>query len=298
MQAAPTAISHGALNSASTHPATRADRQAHDRGGQHRPRGRQPRADQAHRARPVVVGAADAVGVVVGVVDADDQRDRDDQRQQRLPPHRGVQPGRRAGAGDDRRHRVGQRPRARTGDPLREGGHNAILPGCRSAGPHPAVTPGSCTTMGGCSESSAAAASTRSSDPTRASVTHRHPVRRAQRPDHRRHRRRPRGRVSAAPRRQPRILAAHRAVPGQHVGAARARRAADLRAVRGRQPHTRTRARAPWWCPISWSTAPAAAPTPTSTPAASTSASPIRTARRCAPRPPTCPVWSTAAPWW
>ncbi len=43
-------------------------------------------------------------------------------------------------------------------------------------------------------------------------------------------------------------------------------------------------ARAPWWCPISWSTAPAAAPTPTSTPAASTSVSPTRTARRCAPR--------------
>ncbi len=42
----------------------------------------------------------------------------------------------------------------------------------------------------------------------------------------------------------------------------------------------------------------AAATTPTSTPAASTSGSPTRTARRCGPRRPTCPAWSTAAPWW
>jgi 5'-methylthioadenosine phosphorylase len=38
-------------------------------------------------------------------------------------------------------------------------------------------------------------------------------------------------------------------------------------------------------------------PTRTSTPAASTSASPIRTVRRCGRRSPTCPGWSTAAPW-
>ena len=71
----------------------------------------------------------------------------------------------------------------------------------------------------------------------------RHPVRRAERGDHRRHRRRARGGVPAAARRQPRVLAAHRAVPRQHVGAAGAGRAAHLRAVRGRQPHARARAR-------------------------------------------------------
>ena len=81
-----------------------------------------------------------------------------------------------------------------------------------------------------------------------------------ERSDHRRHGRRARGGVPAAPRREPRVLAAHRALPRQHVGAARARRPPDLRAVRGRQPDARTGPRRRWWCPISSSTAPAAAP--------------------------------------
>ena len=64
-------------------PGQRRDREAQERRVAHR-RGRgQPRPDQPHRPDPVVVGAADAVGVVVGVVDAHDERDGDDQREQR-----------------------------------------------------------------------------------------------------------------------------------------------------------------------------------------------------------------------
>ena len=116
-----------------------------------------------------------------------------------------------------------------------------------------------------------------------------HPVRRAQRPGHGRRRRRARGRVPAPARRHPPILGAHRALPGQHVGAAQAGGAAGLRPVRRRQPEPRRTVPAPWWCPTSWWTAPAAAPTRTSTPAPSTSTSPTRTAPTCGPRPPRLP---------
>ena len=51
---------------------------------------------------PVTVGAADAVGVVIGEVDPDDQCHRDGQGQQRLPPVGGVQPGGGASARDHR----------------------------------------------------------------------------------------------------------------------------------------------------------------------------------------------------
>ena len=66
-------------------------------------------ADQAQRADPVVVGAADAVGVVVGVVDADLQQQRDRQREQRLPPDRLPLPhrDRRCRRGPGRRRRAG-----------------------------------------------------------------------------------------------------------------------------------------------------------------------------------------------
>ena len=102
------------------------------RGGQHRPRRRDPRTHQSQRSGTLVVGAANAVGVVVGVVDPDDQRDRDEQRQQRLPPHRTAQPGRRAGAGDDGCDGVGQGARAGAFNPLRDGGHQEIV-ACGSA---------------------------------------------------------------------------------------------------------------------------------------------------------------------
>ena len=90
---------------------------------------------------------------------------------------------------------------------------------------------------------------------------------------------------------------AQRAVSGQHVGAARVGRAADLRPVRGRQPDARirtgrdvvpdqlvdrTRRRADTYFDSG----------------AATSCSPTRTARRCGPRSPDYPAWSTAAPWW
>ena len=68
-------------------PGQAGDREADERGVAHGRRRGRPRADQPQRPDPLVVGAADAVGVVVGEVDADHQRDRDDQREQR-PPRR------------------------------------------------------------------------------------------------------------------------------------------------------------------------------------------------------------------
>ena len=283
---------------------------------QHRPRRGDLRPHQPQRPRPHVVGAADAVGVVVGVVDADDHRDRDNHRQQRLPPARTVQPGGRAGAGDDRGDRVGQRPGPGTLHPLRETGHerqsctvvafvresgtgtrgrlstwrtdsvrrrSARTPCRRSSGRarRPSATwprsspPRSRTSRtpsagfatdvfeirDGARRASRAESDARTSaKATRGGVaalarSHRrqrvlyllrvrrpqrqpgYSLRRAECPDHRRHRRSPRGGVPATAWRQPRILAAHRAVPRQHVGAARARCTTDLRTVRGRQPH-------------------------------------------------------------
>ena len=87
---APTTISQGLLHSASANPATAADRQADHRGRQHRLRRGQFGAHQPQRTGPLVVGAANAVGVVVGVIDPHDQRHRDHQRQQGLPPLRTV----------------------------------------------------------------------------------------------------------------------------------------------------------------------------------------------------------------
>ena len=97
--------------------------EADQRCGEHRTRRRQPGSDQPQRSGADVVGAADAVGVVVGVVDPDDHRDRDDQRQQGLPPHRAVQPGRGTGPRDHRGDGIGQGPRTGTLDPLRDTGH-------------------------------------------------------------------------------------------------------------------------------------------------------------------------------
>ena len=86
----------------------------------HRARGRGPGADEPHRADPVGVGAADAVGVVVGVVDRHLQRQADHQGEQRLPPDRArrrtprrrCRPARgrppRAGCADGRRRATGR----------------------------------------------------------------------------------------------------------------------------------------------------------------------------------------------
>ena len=72
----PTATSHHAVVAASTSPATAATPKARNAARLTARGVAQPRADQPHRADPVVVGAADAVGVVVGVVDADLERQR------------------------------------------------------------------------------------------------------------------------------------------------------------------------------------------------------------------------------
>ena len=60
----------------------RGEREEAERDGEHVPRLRDARTGEARRADPVVVGAAHPVGVVVGVVHADLQRERDHEREQ------------------------------------------------------------------------------------------------------------------------------------------------------------------------------------------------------------------------
>ena len=97
---APTATSHHAVEAASTSPATPATPKARNAARFTAPGRGGAGADQPHRADPVGVGAADAVGVVVGVVDRDLERQAHDQREQRLPPDRVVDVRRDAGAGE------------------------------------------------------------------------------------------------------------------------------------------------------------------------------------------------------
>ena len=108
---------------ASTSPATAGDTERQERGALHGPGRRRTRADEPHRADPVGVGAADAVGVVVGVVHADLQGEGDHEGEQRLPPDRLVVVRRDTSAGEHRRDRGRQRARARAGDPVSGGGH-------------------------------------------------------------------------------------------------------------------------------------------------------------------------------
>ena len=76
-------------------------------------------ADEPHRADPVAVGAADAVGVVVGVVHADLEADRHDERQERESEVRLVDGGGgRGGADDDGGDGGGEGARAGAVDPL------------------------------------------------------------------------------------------------------------------------------------------------------------------------------------
>ena len=99
------------------------DDEAEHRGGQHRARGGQPGADQPDGAGPVVVGAADAVGVVVGVVDTDDQRDRNHKGQSRFPPHLTADPGGGTGACQHGGDGIREGPRSGALYPLRKTGH-------------------------------------------------------------------------------------------------------------------------------------------------------------------------------
>ena len=80
-----------------TSPARRGDPEADERGPLHRGRLGQAGADQSQRADPDRVGAADAVGVVVGVVHADLQGHADHQGQdsgdrQETPPSKKARP--------------------------------------------------------------------------------------------------------------------------------------------------------------------------------------------------------------
>ena len=87
---------------------------------------REPLADQAHRADPGLVGAADAVGVVVGVVHPDLQRQGDDEGEDaegdvRPPDEVGG-----GGAEDDGGDGGGQGARAGARHPLGQGGHVGV----------------------------------------------------------------------------------------------------------------------------------------------------------------------------
>ena len=89
------------------------DRERAERGSLHGRGRRQPGRDQSHRADADVVGAAHAVGVVVGVVHADLQRQADHEREGDTPPADRTVTGRGPGADGDRddRGRQGARPR-------------------------------------------------------------------------------------------------------------------------------------------------------------------------------------------
>ena len=104
-------------------PATAATAKARHRGDQHLPRRCGPGADEPHRADPVGVGAAPAVGVVVGVVDRDLQGERDDQGEERGQRPEAAERGGGAGADEHRGERGRQGARPGAGDPLRGGGH-------------------------------------------------------------------------------------------------------------------------------------------------------------------------------
>ena len=79
------------------------------------------RRGEAGGADAVIVGAADAVAVVVRVVDADLQAHRDDEAEQRdHPVEQSVDEHRGARADEDRGDRERQRPQARRADPVAE----------------------------------------------------------------------------------------------------------------------------------------------------------------------------------
>ena len=87
---------------------------------------REPLADQPHRPDPGLVGAPDAVGVVVGVVHPDLQGEGDDEGEDAErdvgAPHE-VGGG---GAEDDGGDGGGQGARAGARHPLGEGGHGGV----------------------------------------------------------------------------------------------------------------------------------------------------------------------------
>ena len=95
----------------------------------------QPGRDEAHRPDPRVVGAADAVAVVVGVVHADLQGQADDEGDGDPPPHHRSGADRAPGADGDGHDGGGQRARPGAEDP---GVHAVTMPhtvagsGCRS----------------------------------------------------------------------------------------------------------------------------------------------------------------------
>ena len=81
-------------------------------------RRREPLTHETNRPDPVGIGASDPVGVVVRVVDADLQAQRDKQREQRESEIRVAEGGSSAGSDEDGGEGSRQGAGARTGNPL------------------------------------------------------------------------------------------------------------------------------------------------------------------------------------
>ena len=86
MLATPTASSHHVVARGEAKSSDGGDTEHHERGTPDRTGGASPDADEPHRSDPGVVGAADAVAVVVGVVHADLEGEAHDEGQRQPPP--------------------------------------------------------------------------------------------------------------------------------------------------------------------------------------------------------------------
>jgi hypothetical protein len=113
----------------------------HGRGGEAQHRGRldvrrggQALADEPHRADPGLVGAADAVGVVVRVVHPDLQREGDEEGEDRQRQVGAPEQVRGSGSEDDGGDGGGQGARAGTSHPLVQGCHGGVQRSLRKSG--------------------------------------------------------------------------------------------------------------------------------------------------------------------
>jgi hypothetical protein len=99
--------------------------EARERGEHDLPRRGQSRPDEPHRSHPLAdgIGIPDSVAVVVGVVNSDLHRERDDQRERAAPGREAAVAGRDPGADHDRDDGGGQGARSRARYPLTRGRH-------------------------------------------------------------------------------------------------------------------------------------------------------------------------------
>ena len=114
-----------------TRPSTAATPNAANAAALTDPGARGPGRGQPQRADAVHVGAADAVGVVVGVVDAHLQGERDAERERGAAEVERAQLGGGAAADEDRGGGGGQRARSSALHPVAGSGHVSFLSSCR-----------------------------------------------------------------------------------------------------------------------------------------------------------------------